>query len=81
MLRNMVVGVDGSAGSTTALELAIRWAQQWDAGLVGGGIVDAPAICKAQPVPIGGIAYKVHRDAAAGGGGAHDVPPPGSPPG
>jgi len=63
MLRNMVVGVDGSAYSTTALELAIRWAQRWEAELVGLGIVDAPTICKAQPVSLGGSAYKVRRDA------------------
>jgi nucleotide-binding universal stress UspA family protein len=44
------------------VELSIRWAQRWDAILVGLGIVDAPTICKAQPVPLGATAYKVHRD-------------------
>jgi nucleotide-binding universal stress UspA family protein len=31
--------------------------------LVGLGIIDAPTICKPQPVPLGGSAYKVHHDA------------------
>jgi hypothetical protein len=31
--------------------------------LAGLGIVDAPAIRKPEPVPLGGSAYKVHHDA------------------
>src|SRR5947208_2298769 len=73
MLRNMVVGVDGSACSTTAMELAIRWAQRWDAEIVGLGIVDAPTICKAQPVPLGGSAYKVHHDTTLLADAGHTV--------
>jgi nucleotide-binding universal stress UspA family protein len=48
--------------STSALEFGIRWAQRWDAVLVGLGIVDAPTIRKAQPVPLGATAYKAERD-------------------
>jgi nucleotide-binding universal stress UspA family protein len=48
--------------STSALELGIRWAQRWDTVLVGLGIVDAPTIRKAQPVPLGATAYKAERD-------------------
>lgn len=62
MVRSVLVGVDGSAYSTAAVEFGIRWAQRWDAVLVGLGIVDAPTICKAEPVPLGATAYKVHRD-------------------
>ena len=62
MLRSILVGVDGSAYSTTAVELGIGWAQRWDAMLVGLGSVDAPTICKAQPVPLGAAAYKAQRD-------------------
>ena len=64
MLQSMVVGIDGSVYSTSAVELGIRWAQRWDAVLVGLGIVDAPTICKAQPVSLGATAYKAHRDEA-----------------
>ena len=62
MLRSVLVGMDGSAYSTAAVELGIRLAQRWDAVLVGLGVVDAPTICKAQPVPLGAMAYKVQRD-------------------
>lgn len=62
MLQSMVVGIDGSVYSTSAVELGIRWAQRWDAVLVGLGIVDTPTICKAQPVSLGATAYKAHRD-------------------
>jgi nucleotide-binding universal stress UspA family protein len=44
------------------VELGIRWAQRRDAVLVGLGIVDAPTIRKAQPVPLGATAYKAQRD-------------------
>lgn len=62
MLRSILVGVDSSAYSTSAVELGIQWAQRWDAVLVGLGIVDAPTICKPQPVSLGATAYKVQRD-------------------
>ena len=63
MVQSMAVGLDGSVYSTSAVALGIRWAQRWDAVLVGLGIVDAPTICKAQPVPLGATAYKAQRDA------------------
>jgi nucleotide-binding universal stress UspA family protein len=59
----MLVGVDGSAYSTAAVELGIHWAQRYDAVLVALGVIDAPTICKAEPVPLGASAYKAHRDA------------------
>src|SRR5262245_19338993 len=62
MLRSMLVGVDGSAYSTTAMELGICLAQRWDAVLVCLGIVDAPTICKPEAVSLGATAYKVQRD-------------------
>ena len=63
MLRSILVGLDGSAYSAAAVELGIRWAQHFGAVLVGLGIIDAPTICKPQPVPLGASAYKVHHDA------------------
>jgi nucleotide-binding universal stress UspA family protein len=62
MLRSILVGMDGSAYSSAAVELAIRWAKRFDAFLVGLGIVDEPTICKREPVPIGAGHYKVERD-------------------
>jgi nucleotide-binding universal stress UspA family protein len=62
MVQSMVVGLDGSVYSRSALELGIRWAQRWGAVLVGVGIIDAPTIRKAQPRPLGAIAYKAQSD-------------------
>jgi nucleotide-binding universal stress UspA family protein len=45
------------------VEIGIRWAQRSGAVLVGLGIINAPTICKPQPVPLGASAYKVHHDA------------------
>ena len=62
MLRSILIGLDGSAYSSAAVELGIRWARRFDALLVGLGIVDEPTICKREPVPIGAGHYKVERD-------------------
>jgi nucleotide-binding universal stress UspA family protein len=64
MLRTILVGLDGSAYSTAAVELGIRWAKKVNALLVGLGVVDKPTICKPEPVPIGGSSYKERRDVA-----------------
>jgi nucleotide-binding universal stress UspA family protein len=55
--------VDGSAYSTAAVALGIRWAQRHEAVLVGLGVIDVPTTCRMQPVPLGGSPYKAHRDA------------------
>ena len=73
MLRSMLVGLDGSVYSTAAVELGIRWAQHAGAVLVGLGIIDAPTICKPQPVPLGASAYKVHHDATLLADAGHKV--------
>jgi nucleotide-binding universal stress UspA family protein len=44
MLRTVLVGLDGSEYSDSALGLAIRWAKRFDALLVGLGCVDEPGI-------------------------------------
>lgn len=61
MLRSLLVGLDGSAYSEAALALGIRWAKQFDAVLVGLGIVDEPDIRRGEPVPIGG-GYEKHLE-------------------
>src|SRR5215475_13306073 len=73
MLRSILVGLDGSAYSAAAVELGIRWAQHSGAVLVGLGIVDAPTICKPQPVPLGASAYKVHHDTTLLADAGHKV--------
>jgi nucleotide-binding universal stress UspA family protein len=64
MLRSILIGLDGSAYSTAALELGLRWAGQFEATLVGLGIIDEPDIRRPEPVPIGGSSFKQHRDEA-----------------
>src|SRR5215831_8054180 len=73
MLRSILVGLDGSAYSAAAVELGIQWAQHTGAVLVGLGIIDAPTICKPQPVPLGASAYKVHHDVTLLADASHKV--------
>jgi nucleotide-binding universal stress UspA family protein len=62
MIRSILLGVDGSEHSQTALELGIRWARQANALLVGIGVIDEPAIRHAGAVPLGGGQFKKERD-------------------
>jgi nucleotide-binding universal stress UspA family protein len=62
MLKSILIGLDGSAYSTAAVELGIRWARRFDAFLVGLGVIDEPTIRGPEPVPLGGVYYKHHRD-------------------
>jgi len=64
MLRSALVALDGSAYSETATALAIDWARRYRARLVGLGVLDAPSIQGAEPVPLGAGAYKQARDEA-----------------
>jgi nucleotide-binding universal stress UspA family protein len=73
MLQSILVGLDGSAYSAAAVELGIRCAQHAGAVLVGLGIIDAPTICKPQPVPLGASAYKVHHDATLLADASHKI--------
>jgi len=62
MLRSILIGLDSSACYDAVVELGIRWAQRFDAVLVGLGIVDEPAVHKHEPVPTGGLHYTMERD-------------------
>ncbi len=64
MLRSVLVALDGSVYSETAASLAIEWALRYGARLVALGVVDAPSIERAEPVPLGAGAYKRARDEA-----------------
>jgi nucleotide-binding universal stress UspA family protein len=58
----MVIGLDGSAYSSSAIALGLRWARRFDALLVGLGIIDEPTIRKPDPVPLGASHFKAERD-------------------
>jgi nucleotide-binding universal stress UspA family protein len=62
MLKSILVGLDGSSSSATAVELGIQWAKRFNALLVGLGIVDEATIRKPEAESIGGGYYKHERD-------------------
>lgn len=62
MLKSILIGIDGSSFGAAATELGIRWAQRFDTLLEGIGVIDEPTICGLEPVPLGGMAFKGHRD-------------------
>jgi nucleotide-binding universal stress UspA family protein len=63
MLKRMLVGLNGSEYSLAAMDEAIELAQAHQAALVGLGVVDVPHLTAPEPVPVGGGAFKKHRDA------------------
>jgi nucleotide-binding universal stress UspA family protein len=63
MIRSILVGLDGSPGSTTAAQLGIRWARLYKAQLAGLAVVDQPGICRPEPTGIAGRSFKKQRDA------------------
>ena len=64
MLRTILVGVEPSEYSSAAVDLGIRWAQEYDAMLVGIGVVDQPGICRADVMPVELELLRSRRDAA-----------------
>jgi nucleotide-binding universal stress UspA family protein len=50
MLQSILVGLDGSVPSRSAVCLGIEWARYSNALLVGLGIIDAPTICAAETI-------------------------------
>lgn len=57
MLRSILVGLDGSAHSNSAIRLGIDWARRSGALLVGLAVLDEPTIAKAAPLVLGGPPY------------------------
>jgi nucleotide-binding universal stress UspA family protein len=53
MLKNILIGLDGSAFSASAVELGFRWARQFNAFLIGLGVVDEPSVRDSEAVPSG----------------------------
>lgn len=62
MLKRILVVLDGSKAATVAKQYAIKLAKDLGAELTGVGVVDTPWITAAQAEPLGGVAFKVHRD-------------------
>lgn len=64
MLKRIVVGLNGSDSSREAGELAIKWAKEHSARILGVGVVDTPLLAPIEPIPLGGATFKRERDAA-----------------
>lgn len=62
MIKSIIVAVDDTQASRTAQDLAIRIAAEHGASLSGIGVVDRPRITTPTAAPIGGSAFKQHRD-------------------
>ncbi|VTR99979.1 universal stress protein [Tuwongella immobilis] len=62
MLKSILIGLDGTAWSSRAIELGIQLAQTHNALLVGQGIIDEPTILGPEPTPLGAGAFKEHAD-------------------
>ncbi|GBD36979.1 hypothetical protein HRbin36_02109 [bacterium HR36] len=62
MLRAILVGLDGSPYSRTAMQLASRWARRFGAEVLAVGVVDEPTIRRPEPVPLGAGYFKQHLE-------------------
>jgi nucleotide-binding universal stress UspA family protein len=62
MLKSILVGLDGSAYSTTAMELGIQWAKRFDALLVGIGVIDEVTISGYDFIRLGSSRYPKNWD-------------------
>lgn len=63
MLKSLLVGLDASPWSRTAVDLALRWAGPLDAMVVGLGVIDTASMA-GEAVPLGASYYKERQDAA-----------------
>jgi len=73
MLKTILIGLDGSAYSDTALEMALDWGRRFDAMLVGLGIIDEPTTARPQPLPPGSAPFRARRDEAVLAGARRKV--------
>ena len=62
MLRRLLLALDQSPAAREARSLALALAQHHGATLVGLAIVDPEIVAPAEPTPMGGDAYKQHKD-------------------
>ncbi len=62
MLKRILVVLDASETAKAAKRYALQLAKTMQAQVTGIGIIDTPWITAAQPEPLGGAAYKIHRD-------------------
>lgn len=61
-MKQILLVLDGTEPSDQAAELALDWANRFGAGITALGVIDEDVLVPAEMVPIGGDAYKQHRD-------------------
>ncbi len=64
MIKRILLALDASSTGLAARKFAINLAKERGAMLTGVAILDTPWITAAQPEPLGGAAFKIHRDEA-----------------
>jgi nucleotide-binding universal stress UspA family protein len=62
MIKKILVVLDSSKPGLMAQKYAMEMTTKYKASLTGLAILDTPWITAAQPEPLGGAAFKVHRD-------------------
>ncbi|MCZ2343819.1 MAG: universal stress protein [Bacteroidales bacterium] len=62
MLRSLLVGLDGSPHSESAVTLGIHWAKRFDAELIGIAVVTEPSLLSPEATPMGASYLKGQRD-------------------
>ena len=62
MIRSILVALDDTETSRTALHFAIGMAKRRKALLTGIGVLDQPWLTAPEAVPIGGAAFKADLD-------------------
>lgn len=62
MIHSMVVAIDSTESSKQAQEFALTLATKYNAKLTGIAVLDLPWIKRPMMMPIGGGAYRAHRD-------------------
>jgi len=64
MIKTILVVLDGQDSDHASIDLALRWSSDFDATLVGLGVLDEDLVNPPEPVPLGGGEAKRARDAA-----------------
>ncbi len=64
MLKKILIALDSSKPGLAAQHHALMLAREYNAHITAVGIIDTPWITAAQPEPLGGSAFKIHRDEA-----------------
>lgn len=62
MMKRLIVGLNNSELSKSAAETAITWARLYGLQVTFVSVVDLTTLGKGEPVPVGGGAFKAHRD-------------------